>query len=103
MPLNPIKLKLYPILNLTIGKYFSQNWNLFAPNPVGQNYSLLIQPRTSNDSTVADNVWYDVSQPFWDSFHRNRFSAYDRLARSQTNTLKDILSGSPGLLPANLV
>ncbi len=37
--------------------------------------------------------WTDVSMPFWTAFQRNRFTAYDRLIRPQTNTIRSYLSG----------
>src|SRR5207302_9022584 len=32
-PLNPLTVLLQPLLNATIGTYFSQGWGFFAPNP----------------------------------------------------------------------
>lgn len=98
-PMNPIKIRLQPLLDRTIGTVFSQNWSLFAPNPVGQDYILLIQPLKTEDKTqLIGTKWFNLSSPFWSRFHDNRFSAYDRLARSQSNALRNAISGDPRLI-----
>lgn len=97
-PLNPIKIRLKPLLDNYFSGVFAQNWSLFAPNPVQQDYVLLIQPiRTDQISELQDNKWYNISSSLWERFHNNRFSAYDRLARSQTSALKALVSGDPRL------
>lgn len=98
MPLNPLKINFLPLLNRTIGTYFNQNWKLFAPDPVTQNYTLLVQPRLNKKESIDSTMWYNVSDPFWDKFHKNRFTAYDRLARSQTNAIRRVLSGGNNLV-----
>jgi Family of unknown function (DUF5819) len=102
MPMNPLKLSLNPLLNATIGTFFGQNWSLFAPNPVGEDYILLVQPRSkllSKDSSKIDTIWYNTSSTLWLRFQKNRFSAYDRLARNQSNATRNVLNGSAGLVP----
>lgn len=98
-PLNPLKLGLYPLLEATIGTYFIQNWNLFAPNPVQDDMILLVQPRNMEDSVLMTNEWYNLSSPFWAHFQKNRFSAYDRLARSQSSAIRNTLTGDINLIP----
>jgi len=100
MPLNPLKIKLMPLLNATMSTFFSQNWSLFAPNPVAQDYIMLVQLRTKDELTSSNHrSWYNLSTPFWKNFQRNRFSAYDRLARSQSSALRNALSGDVSLVP----
>lgn len=98
-PANPIKVRFKPFLDRTIGTIFTQNWSLFAPNPVAKDYVMLLQPLQGNQiSEVKQGRWYNVSSPFWQRFQNNRFSAYDRLGRSQTNALRSALNGDSRLL-----
>ncbi len=102
MPMNPLKHNLLPLLNVTIGTFFNQNWSLFAPNPVAEDYILLIQPRLKSlnqDSSKIPSVWYDASSPLWAEFQKNRFSAYDRLARNQSNAVRNTLNGDISFIP----
>ncbi len=105
MPLNPLKVALRPLLQATIGTFFQQNWSLFAPNPVSSNKSLLarcLAGREAEDLATAGlpaDGWYDLSGPLWARFQRNRFSAYDRLSRPQSNAIRQYQSGSVRLLP----
>ena len=105
MPVNPIKLALHPLLTATIGTYFPQNWNLFAPNPVSSDLTILVLPLTTAMATEAaegslpSNGWYDLSTPLWEHFQHNRLSAYDRLARPQASAIRMFLSGGAHLAP----
>ena len=40
-PINPIKVKLGFIIDNYMNPLFSQNWNLFAPNPVSTNMDIV--------------------------------------------------------------
>ena len=105
MPVNPVKIVLQPFLYATIGTYFSQNWSLFAPNPVSSDLVFLARPLT--DAEVAaipthglpTTGWYDLSTPLWERFQKNRFTAYDRLARPQGSSVRRYLSGGSELAP----
>ena len=100
LPLNPIKLRLMPFLNETIGLYFGQNWSLFAPNPVAVDNILLAQPVKENDpALLEDTKWYNLSSTFWDHYQKSRVSAYDRLARSQSTALRSALTGDVTMKP----
>lgn len=104
MPLNPMNAAMQPLLDATIGTYYSQNWRLFSPEPLAQNYALLIRPLSDEQVAASKNGlpsdgWFDVTSPFWVRFQRNRFSAYDRLTRPQVNALLNWLTGGSGLEP----
>lgn len=49
VPLNPLKIQLQQLLQATVGTFFPQNWNLFAPNPVDSDYALLARPLTPGE------------------------------------------------------
>lgn len=96
-PRNPLKDTVEPFLDATIGTYFLQNWNLFAPTPVTADFSLLVRPLNNNEFKTAqahglpDNGWYDLSAPMWTEFQRNRFSAYARMARPEDQAIAHYL------------
>jgi hypothetical protein len=94
LPLNPLKMQLEPLLYRTIGTYFPQNWSLFAPNPVSFNTKMLVQCR-SDSAPHVDAKWYDLTTPLLERHQRNRFSAYERIARTQLNAVSRFLDGSP--------
>lgn len=104
-PLNPVKMQLQPLLDATIGTYFPQNWSLFAPNPLSSDQALLVRPLTASefakaaDEGLPPDGWYDLSTPFWARFQQNRFSAYDRLIRAQSNAIRSYLTGGPEMAP----
>ncbi len=104
MPLNPINAAMQPLLDATIGTYYSQNWRLFSPEPLARNYALLIRPLSDEQAAAASrnlpsDGWFDVTTPFWVRFQHNRFSAYDRLTRPQVNALLNWLTGGSSLEP----
>jgi hypothetical protein len=105
MPLNPIKMRLQPFLDQTIGTYFPQNWSLFAPNPVSSDEAILVrcldnaEVEAMKASGLPTTGWQDISTPLWERFQRNRFSAYDRLGRPQSNAVRAYMTGGMDLEP----
>lgn len=103
MPLTPIKLEHQLLLNSTIGAFFPQNWSLFAPNPISRNESLIVMcvgkdaPPISSVETLPSTQWEDITVPLWQGVQRNRFTAYDRLARTQGGAIRQFLGGIPEL------
>ena len=103
MPVNPIKIKHMYLLNMTIGTYFQQNWSLFAPNPLSNDQALVARCLSAEEGAAAGegrlpvNGWHDLSTPFWARFQQNRFSAYDRLVRPQSNAIREYMAGTPDL------
>ncbi len=105
MPVNPIKISLQPLIYATVGTYFQQNWSFFAPNPLAADYALLARPLDQVEveaipkKGLPTRGWYDLSAPLWAHFQKNRFSAYERLARPHGNALMIYLSGGLELVP----
>ena len=99
-PNNPMKLTYGRWLGL-FGRYFGQNWKLFAPDPLTTNMDLYVQcsPRPYSTSSSPDRAlqWRDVSGPLWRKFHDHRFGAYDRLARPIVGSLRGIIGGDESL------
>jgi hypothetical protein len=94
-PDNPIRDATYPILKATIGTYFDQNWDIFAPNPMSNNYSLLVLPLAASQTngqgtpTPLEGQWIDVSTPLWTRFQHERFTAFANLARPFMRGIQD--------------
>lgn len=95
LPSTPIQTILEPWLDATIGKYFYQNWDFFAPSPTDTDYALLVRPLTNREDKVAEaqalpkDGWYDLSSPVWTNLQGNRFAAYVRFANAITNATSD--------------
>lgn len=102
MPANPMRMNLEGLLNLTIGTFFGQNWNLFAPDPLATDYALLVrcvdggERGALTEENLPSEGWHDLSSPMWKRFRVNRFSAYDRLSRTQLQAIRQFVSGGPG-------
>jgi len=104
-PANPMRASMLQVLNETIGAAFPQNWSFFAPDPIAANEALIVRPLTAEESAAVSikglpkEGWYDLSTPLWKRFQSNRFSAYDRLARPQSNAIRLYLAGGQELMP----
>jgi len=103
MPLTPAKMSLQPVLNATIGSFFSQNWSLFAPNPAADNDILLVRCLGAEEEAaiaargLPSEGWDDISTPLWRRLQQNRFTAYDRMARPQAGLIRRYLQGPDDL------
>jgi hypothetical protein len=102
-PLTPVQRQLHPILQDTVDEFFSQNWSLFAPSPMAENYTLLVRPMAGVPGESGDSLrvlkegWYNLSEPLWERFQQNRFSAYGRVARPQSNAVRQYITGGYNL------
>lgn len=96
-PTNPVKVRLKPLLDATIGTYFSQSWRLFAPKPISSDYVLLVRPLSDNEFLLVSTKglpsdgWYDLSSPLLAKHQSNRFSTYGRFARVALDAMQDYL------------
>jgi hypothetical protein len=76
MPLNPIKLRMAPLLERYMHPFFAQDWRLFAPDPISETRVLFLSCRLRQaDGTAVETVWADVSTPWWDAQAHQRASA----------------------------
>jgi hypothetical protein len=105
MPPNPFKDSLQPVIDATIGTYFPQNWNLFAPSPRARELKLLARPLTAAEHEAVPTAglpsdgWYDLSAPLHRAFAANRLAAYERVSRPAKQALEDYLYAPVGLPP----
>jgi hypothetical protein len=89
-PPNPIKARHFPAILRVEHPFFSQNWHLFAPNPVRTNQILAGRCRTGSQVTE----WKDLTTPLVAGHHRNRLSPMGKLARPTQDALHLILGRS---------
>jgi hypothetical protein len=98
MPLNPLKIVVQPTVSRYFDRFFSQNWNLFAPTPVSTDMVIEARCLTAGERAVTGAAmprdgWSDISQPLWRGAQGQRFSAYGRLIRPQTSAAREMLYG----------
>lgn len=108
LPSNPLSQSILPLLQATIGTYFSQNWRLFAPQPATSDVSLVVgcvdAPELAQLSARHEagqevewaGAWVDITAPLWTRHQQMRLSAYDRISRAQANAGRAYLQGPSG-------
>ncbi len=89
-PPNPLTAGLLPRIMALQRPLFTQNWHLFAPNPVRHNFVLAVRCRTES----AVTSWQDVTEPFLARHHRNRNTPMGRLLRVQENAMRFLFGGT---------
>jgi hypothetical protein len=92
-PLTPMKLRYYDVVSSYLDPYFSQNWLLFAPNPLADDRGILARARCA-DGTVTQ--FYDVTTPAIHKAQSSRFFPA-RTSRLISSTLQQINSADPVL------
>lgn len=90
-PLNPMKLYFQHVNLAYMQPFFSQNWQLFAPNPVHDTRVLMVSCRIRDtDGKMITTEWSDISTPLREAFYENRLVPADRLERLQTGVTRVI-------------
>lgn len=92
MPLSPIKMLASPVVTAYIQPLFTQNWHLFAPDPIDESRILTVACKTKDTSDLVQpsqtTEWHDVSTLLRKQFQRNRISAAERLNRVQSTSIQ---------------
>ncbi len=84
-PLNPLKLRLMPVLEGYIQPFFQQRWTLFAPNVDALTRYVLVSCRGEDaQGVVREQPWVNITLPLHELKQRYRLTAADRLDRAQT-------------------
>ncbi|OYD06940.1 DUF5819 family protein [Paludifilum halophilum] len=82
-PDNPVKTKAWDFLHDYMDPWFTQNWKLFAPNPVSQHQSLWVKMKVENPQTggLTETDWKDITQPLVLKHQESRISSEARVLR----------------------
>jgi hypothetical protein len=86
-PPNPVSLLHARAVRTLLHPLFSQNWHLFAPNPVRTNLVLTVRCRIDGRVTP----WIDPFTPWLAEHHRNRFSPMGKVLRIPQNAMYAVL------------
>ena len=86
IPPNPIFTKHKKIIDSYTYPLFTQNWHLFAPNPITKNYTVYIQAKVQdkNSKEILTTDWIDTSTPLVVENKKNPISPINRLVRIPT-------------------
>ena len=85
-PLSPAKMRYFDTVSAYLDPYFTQNWMLFAPDPLMDDRGILARA-TCSDGTVSDD--HDVTSAYIEKAQSSRFfpSRMSRLATSNIQQL----------------
>jgi hypothetical protein len=95
-PVNPIRIEFRELLDRTVGKYWRQDWRIFAPTPVTTDDAVLVRCLTADEARTGrlpEEGWYDISTPLWKRHQQDRLTAYDRLSRTATYSVRTWATG----------
>lgn len=87
-PENPLRTKHWNIIYAYMFPYFSQNWYLFAPNPVNQHQNLEIKVKyKAKNGEILETKWIDTTKPLLKKLYANRFSPNQRIFEYQSTAM----------------
>lgn len=100
-PDNPVRAQAGPLLGATIGRFFSQDWRLFAPTPADTHTAVLVacEAAALQSAGSPPAVWADLTTPLVRAHQRSRLSAYERLNRAQQTAARIAASLPTDLIP----
>lgn len=78
-PPNPVSAALTQPVHGYLAPYFTQSWRLFAPDPGGSSFVVLVQCRARD--AEAHTPWIDVTTPLYESTRANRLHPAQALHR----------------------
>ncbi len=82
VPPNPISLRAQPAIRQWVLPYFSQSWQLFAPEPAGKNEWTHIRCHLTDEDGEHVTPWIDVTTPLVLAHQRNRLGQAGRMLRA---------------------
>ena len=86
-PPNLVSVQARPWVHAYVVPYFSQSWELFAPEPANRNDVLHVRCHLREDGTDRVTDWIDVKAPWIEARERNRFGVSSRMLRAQQSRL----------------
>lgn len=82
-PNNPVKSKRWDTLYAYMDPLFTQNWQLFAPNPVSRHQDVWAKARVVDPKTgkIQETDWKNITGPMIREKQSQRISSEDRVLR----------------------
>ncbi|SDY46103.1 DUF5819 family protein [Thermoactinomyces sp. DSM 45892] len=81
-PSNPLKVKYSQVVNGYMEPLFTQNWKLFAPDPVTSDNTFYVRVKIKEtDGQEKITGWFDITSDLFKKNQENRFTPYNRLLR----------------------
>ncbi|MNW31643.1 hypothetical protein D3C74_85700 [compost metagenome] len=104
-PINPISVALKSVTDNYVGRFFQQNWHLFAPQPMTQNLKLYVRVKYTDIGSKEINVseWYDVTEPMIRTNEETLFSPYNRIIRIGSGYIHQLYIGGKDELTYKLI
>lgn len=80
-PFNPVKRDLDEVIVGYMSPFFSQDWHLFAPDPVDTDSGILVRSKVRSEGGLRVTEWADVTTPHITKIHGERMwpARVDRL------------------------
>jgi hypothetical protein len=78
---NPIGYVYKKEIKAYVDPLFTQNWNLFAPNPIASNQTLLLRFTMYNNGDSTKTEWLDIKKNIHDERKRNFWSPLQRMEK----------------------
>lgn len=87
IPKNPINLETRHKIDSYVQPFFSQNWHLFAPDPLSRDNEVHIRVRHEKDGQIEVSDWINATKPFIENNKKNIISPTNRMARITTGLI----------------
>jgi hypothetical protein len=91
IPPNPITVKHNRLINAYTNPMFTQNWHLFAPDPISNNTTTYLQVKyIDKTDDIITSEWIDVSTGLVDANKQKYLSPINRLVRVNTGVKSSV-------------
>ncbi len=89
MPMSPLKLQYGDLIEHYVDPLFTQNWQLFAPQPIDEDIALMVRgrfrdPRTGRSQTTQ---WLNVTESLIDQVRKNRLTPLALVELAEANVV----------------
>ena len=91
LPANPISHQYKYQIQGYMNPWFSQTWNLFAPNPIAANQRLLFQYEVFQKGKALNSGWVDVVEPLTDLKKVSYWSPVQRILKHMSASTNEVI------------
>jgi hypothetical protein len=97
MPLSPLKLQYSDAIDRYVNPFFTQNWQLFAPQPIDEDLALMARGRFRDPHTglAQTTPWLNVTEPLIDEVRKNRLTPMALVELAEANVVVDFKNQLP--------